>query len=95
MRESELQQACLRTARSHDVLAVNIHGSGWSNKGFPDLLLFHGGKCVAVELKADSGYKAQPDQVIWRNRLLRQGIAHHFVRGLDQFEAVLREEFGL
>ena len=95
MRESALQAECMRLCKRLDVLAVNVHGSGWSNKGFPDLLLFHAGKAVAVELKADSGYKPQPDQIVWRNRFLRQEIPHHFVRGLDEFEAVVREEFQL
>ena len=81
-------------AKRRDVLAVNIHGGGWTNKGFPDLLLFHGGRCVAVELKADSGYKVQPDQIIWGNRLLRQGIQHHIVRSLEEFDRVLRKDLG-
>ncbi len=92
MRESALQSECIRRARGLGMLAVNIHGAGWSNKGFPDLLVFHDGKVVAVELKSDSGYKVQPDQVVWRNRLVRQGIPHHIVRSVEEFDAVLREE---
>lgn len=94
MRESKLQRDCLRLAKGRGVLAVNIHGGGWTNKGFPDLLLFHDGRCVAVELKADSGYEVQPDQIVWRNRLTRQGICHRIVRSLDEFGELLREELG-
>lgn len=93
MRESELQRRCIARAKALGILAVNVHGGGWSNKGFPDLLLFHGGRCVAVELKADSGYGVQPDQEVWRTRLLRQGIHHHIARSLGEFERVLGEEF--
>lgn len=95
MRESELQRECMALAKRLDVLAVNVHGSGWSNKGFPDLLLFHGGRCVAVELKADSGYAVQADQIIWRNRLVRQGIPHRIARSRDEFEGILGKEFGV
>ena len=73
MRESRLQAECMRSAKGAGVMALNLHGSGWSNKGLPDLLLFHAGKCVAVELKSDSGYKAQPDQLVWRERFRRTG----------------------
>lgn len=93
MRESALQAECMRLAKRLDLLPVNIHGSGWSNKGFPDLLVFGKGRVVAVELKADSGYKPQPDQLVWRSRLLRHQIPHHFVRSLPEFEEAMREEF--
>lgn len=95
MRESALQAECMALARRLDTLPVNIHGSGWSNKGFPDLLVFHDGRVVAVELKADSGYRPQPDQLVWRKRLLAQGIPHHFASSLDEFEGLMREEFGI
>lgn len=94
MREARLQRDCLSLAKRRDVLAVNVHGSGWSCKGFPDLLLFHGGRCAAVELKADSGYGVQADQLVWRNRFLRQGVPHHVVRSIEDFERVLEEELG-
>ena len=72
---------------------MNIHGGGYSNKGFPDLLVFGYGRAVAVELKADSGYQVQPDQIVWRSRFLKVGIHHHVVRTLDDFEKTIEEEF--
>ena len=74
-------------------MAVNIHGGGYSNKGFPDLLVFGGGHAVAVELKADSGYKVQPDQRIWAERFRRCGTPHHVISDLDTFKETIREEF--
>ena len=93
MRESELQRACMRRAAAMGALALNMHGSGWGNKGFPDLLVLHGGRVCAVELKSPtSGYTPQPDQMIWRRRLLAQGVPHAFVHSLEEFEALIEEE---
>ncbi|WP_165170627.1 hypothetical protein [Adlercreutzia sp. ZJ242] len=72
---------------------MNIHGDGYSNKGFPDLLVFGRGRVVAVELKSDSGYKLQPDQALWRDRLTAVGIHHHVIKTLDQFVDTIKEEF--
>lgn len=94
MRESRLQAECMRSAKGAGVMALNLHGSGWSNKGLPDLLLFHAGKCVAVELKSDSGYKAQPDQLVWRERFRRQGIPHYICDTRSGFSEILEREFG-
>lgn len=94
MRESALQARCKRWCSDHGMLAINIHGSGWANKGLPDLLVLHGGKCVAVELKSGSGYAVQPDQLVWRRRFLRQGIAHRVASSPEEFERAMREEFG-
>lgn len=93
MLERDLQKACVKRAGEMGALAVVIHGAGWSNKGLPDLLVFHGGRCAAVELKSpDTGYRPQPDQMVWRKRFLAQGVPHAFVDGLEGFEAFIREE---
>ena len=42
MRERDLQRKCIAWCRGRGLLAVNVHGSGYSNKGFPDLLVFGG-----------------------------------------------------
>lgn len=97
MRESSLQRRCLQLARERyrgRVVAVNVHGGGYSNKGFPDLLLLGAGKAVAVELKSPtSGYKVQPDQAVWKRRLEEAGVAHHVVSDLPSFGRVMKEEF--
>lgn len=94
MRESRFQQECLAEARARGVLALDVHGSGWSNKGLPDLLLFHGGRCAAVELKGDSGYRPQPDQIVWAGRFRSHGVPHHFCRSMDEFKSILRRDLG-
>ena len=98
MRETDFQEKCLKWVKQTQrgrLLAVNIHGGGYSNKGFPDLLVFGGEKAVAIELKADSGYKLQSDQQIWRNRFLAVGTPHYVIDDFDTFVEVLTKEFDL
>lgn len=91
MRESKLQRACLDWARGQDgVLTVNIHGGGYSNKGFPDILVFARGRAAAVELKADSGYALQPDQMVWRKRFNRCGVPYVVLRSLEEFKDLVK-----
>ena len=97
MKETPYQSRCIAWVRDTykgRLLIVNIHGGGYSNKGFPDLLVFGGGHAVAVELKGESGYKLQPDQRIWRKRFLRSGTPHYvIIDDFDAFKRMIREEF--
>lgn len=96
MRESVLQSRCLLWVKrtfGGKLLAVNIHGGGYSNKGFPDLLVFGCGRVIAVELKSDSGYSVQPDQIVWRGRFAKAGVPHHIIRDFEQFKTTIKEEF--
>lgn len=96
MKESALQRKCLGWVKKYyqgKLLAVNIHGGGYTNKGFPDLLVFGFGRVLAVELKADSGYQLQTDQILWRDRLLAVGIPHYVIKDLDTFKQTIQEEF--
>ena len=97
MRENKFQDACLRWVKRcfhGELLAVNFHGDSATNKGFPDLIVFGDEKAVAFELKGDSGYTLQDDQIIWRNRFLNVGTPHHVVRDdLEEFKRIIREEF--
>lgn len=96
MRESALQKRCLNwvsDAYRGKLLAVNIHGGGYSNKGFPDLLVFGRGRAVAVELKSDSGYTVQADQIVWRSRFIKADVPHYVIRDFDTFKKTIEEEF--
>ena len=55
-KENKLQKTCINWCNKHGLLAINIHGGGWGNKGFPDLLIFKNGRAVAVELKNGNAY---------------------------------------
>lgn len=97
MLERALQKACLDwVKREHapELLAVNIHGGGYSNKGFPDILVFGNGTAAAIELKADSGYKVQPDQKVWRGRFARSGTHYAVCTSLDEFKQTVERVFG-
>ena len=97
MRESAFQALCVKWVRERyggAVLAVNVHGGGYSNKGFPDLLLIGSGRVVAVELKGNSGYKLQPDQKVWRRRFEAAGTPHHVIRDIETFKETAKEVFG-
>ena len=97
MRETVFQAKCIKwVAKNYKgkVWTANIHGSGYSNKGFPDLLMFGQGKVIVVELKSDSGYKLQPDQLIWKNRFSKAGITHYVIKSFDAFCSMVEEEYG-
>lgn len=86
MRESRLQQKCLDWLQENypDILAANIHGSGWSNKGFPDVLCCINGLFVAFELKVGLN-EMDAAQRLWRKRILRAGGTHLAPYTLDEF----------
>lgn len=87
MKEKDLQHACIKWAKEQrpDVLVVNIHGGGWSAKGFPDLICCVNGLFVAVELKVGDN-TMQPDQLIWRNRIVKAKGIHLCCTSLEQFQ---------
>lgn len=94
MRENSLQRKCLHWLGEHhpdDVLPANMHGGGWTNKGFPDVLCCIRGRYVAFELKVGEN-QMDDAQKIWRKRILAAGGSHHCPRTLEAFiEAVEKE----
>lgn len=91
--ENRLQRRCIEHARQLGVLAVNMHGGGWGNRGFPDLLCFYGSKCVPVELKDGDTYKLQPIQALWQKRFEHVGIKMHVCKSFEEFKRTMKEEF--
>lgn len=97
MRESELQRKCIGWARGaygRRLVVVNVHGGGYCNKGFPDLLALGSGRALGVELKSGGGYRVQPDQEVWRSRFESAGVPHRVVDDLEDFKRAIREVFG-
>lgn len=85
MKESLLQYECLEYLKRYpDILAVNIHGGGWSAKGFPDLVVCVNGRFAAFELKVGEN-GMQTDQRIWKKRIERAGGLHFVPRSLGEF----------
>lgn len=97
MAETALQKRCIDFVRDarQDLLVVNIHGGGWSNKGFPDLLVFGAGKCVPVELKDGDAYGAQPDQIVWQRRFEKVGVNSYICSSFQDFRKSIEKEFPL
>ena len=101
MRESKLQAKCLEWLGEHhprDVLPANIHGGGWSAKGFPDIICCIRGHFVAFELKVGDN-QMDAAQRIWRTRILTAGGRHFCPRSLNEFiqavESVVNRSCGL
>ena len=90
MKEHDLQTACLKILKENypDVVAANIHGGGWSAKGFPDLILCIRGRFVAFELKVGKN-GMQSDQRIWKKRIERAGGFHFVPRTTDEFVEII------
>lgn len=87
MREHALQTKCLNWLAEHhpyDVLPANIHGGGWSTKGFPDIICCIRGRYVAFELKVDAN-EMDGAQRIWRRRIIRAGGLHFCPRTVEAF----------
>lgn len=96
MKESKLQKQCLEWVKNNyrgKLVAINIHGGGYANKGFPDLIVFGGNRAIVIELKSDTGYKIQPDQIVWANRFKKIGTAHYLLHTFDEFKTTIRKEF--
>lgn len=84
MKESKLQQDCIKYLKSKSIYYVNIHGGGWGAKGAPDLIACIHGKFVAFELKVGDN-DMQPDQRIHKKRIETNGGSHYCPRTLEEF----------
>ena len=93
MRESNLQSSCIEWLRKHDpnALIANIHGGGWSIKGFPDLLICINGRFITCELKVGNN-SLEPAQKIWKQRIVKAGGHWYEIRTLENFKEVIEHE---
>jgi Holliday junction resolvase len=89
-KESQLQSNCIKYLKEKDIYHVNVHGSGWTGKGTPDLLICHKGKFVAVELKVGNN-DLQADQIVRRNRILKSGGQYCCPKSLEEFIKFMEE----
>ena len=96
-RENVLQRKCLKWLGEHhkeDVLPANIHGGGWSSKGFPDVICCVRGLYVAFELKVKNN-TLSGDQIVWKNRILRVGGLHYSPYTFEEFKANIEEAISI
>ena len=90
MRESKLQQECIKYLKSKRIYHINLHGGGWSAKGAPDLIACINGRFVAFELKIENN-DMQPDQKIHMKRIEANGGLHYCPRSVDEFIKIIKE----
>lgn len=91
MLEKTLQSECLDYIKQYrDIVCANIHGGGWANKGFPDLVACIKGKYVAFELKVGSN-KMENAQRLWKKRIEQAGGLHFEIRTIDEFKKTIED----
>lgn len=61
--------------------------------GFPDLLIFHKGVSLALELKKDKGSNPTDKQVAWLKTLRQNGFIATHAKGFDEAKRVIDEAF--
>lgn len=91
MRERDLQAKCIDYCKENGIVHINVHQSGWTARGFPDLVLCIRGKFIACELKVDKN-NLEPAQRIWKTRILKAGGKHYTPRSVKEFEEIIRSE---
>lgn len=84
MRESNLQEKCIKYLKSKGIYYINKYGDGRSAKGAPDLYCCINGKFVVFETKVGKN-DMQDDQKIHKIRIERSGGLHFVPYTLDEF----------
>lgn len=85
IKERDLQERVMEWCEGQpNVVVFNVHQSGWTGKGFPDLILCVNGQAVYVELKVGKN-QMEPAQRIWRKRILRAGGKHIAPYSFEEF----------
>jgi hypothetical protein len=70
--------------------AGRLRGSGLK-PGFPDILVFHGGRCVGIELKVGKNAESE-EQLVMFPLLKAAGVNVYVCRSIDEVFAALRWE---
>jgi Holliday junction resolvase len=84
MHENDLQTKCINYLKTKNIYYINVHGSGWSAKGAPDLIVCINGRFVCFELKVGSN-DMQDDQKIHKLRIERSAGLHYSPYTLKEF----------
>lgn len=90
MKESVLQDKCIKVLKEKNIYYINKYGDGRSGKGCPDLITCINGKFVAFELKVDNN-NMQADQVIHMRRIKKSGGLHYTPRTIEEFKKIINE----
>ena len=93
MIEKDLQTKCLSYCKTlqnkgYPIIAINQHGSAFSSRGVPDILICANGKFIAVELKVGDN-KPTPLQAEYVKRIGQAGGTALVIYGFDEFKRVI------
>lgn len=93
MLEKDLQTQCLRYVRGLQrqgvpIIAINQHGSAFSARGVPDIIMCINGKFIAVELKVGNN-KPTPLQEDYIARINQANGSAYVLYSLDDFKEVI------
>ena len=96
MKESELQAECNKILDENKILYFHLEKGGKfkqkkHSKGLPDLLIWHNGKSIFVELKKE-GEALDKDQMDWMLWAELADIPHYVCRNINQFRIVLDKQ---
>ena len=94
--EAKLQKQCLDYIKELEdygcyITAINQHGSAFSSRGVPDIIMCINGQFVAVELKVGNN-KPTPLQEHWINKITRALGKAYVCRTLKEFKEVVYSE---
>jgi Holliday junction resolvase len=90
LRESKLQDACVKVLKERGIYYINVYGSGRTAKGAPDLIACVNGRFVGFELKVGNN-EMQADQIIHMRRIKRSGGLHYVPRTVEEFRNILED----
>lgn len=90
IKESNLQDKCIKYLKSKKIYYLNIYGSGRTGKGAPDLIACINGRFVGFELKVGAN-NMQDDQKIHALRIKRSKGLHYSPYTLEEFIEIVED----
>jgi Holliday junction resolvase len=93
MLEKDLQSRCLKYVKElenkgYPIIAINQHGSAFSSRGVPDILMCIKGQFIAVELKVGDNTPT-PLQSHYIERIINADGQAHVIYDLKEFKRVV------
>ena len=91
--ESKLQAKISGICKSAGILCFKLNAD--AQRGFPDLLLLHGGVIVFLELKNPNGRgRLSAPQIRMVGKFKEQGANIYVVENLEEFYAIQKRHYG-
>lgn len=90
MRETNLQDKCLKYLKKKGIYCINKYGDGRSAKGAPDIYACIKGRFVVFETKVGDN-DMQADQKIHKLRIERSGGLHYVPYTFEEFIEIVED----